>query len=98
LFKEILHYITLDQRSRSRLLNCLQLLKATGEFNHQFFQKIHTYIIRKGVSQAIKALIKSGEGFQFCDNDQKLFWDNLYQVAVEHKMVDLQSRIKAITW
>ena len=66
-----------------------------NEIDQHTFQLIHDQNSRKQVSQAIMGLINLAEDSKHSNNSLEFFWNTLHQVAVDHKMLELQKKIRS---
>jgi pantothenate kinase len=94
--REFIHFITLNRRTKNRLLSCLESLHSLNEIDQESYQLIHDQIAIKKVSQAIKGLIKLAADSMHSDNSHEFFWDRFHQVVVDHKMLELQMEIRSV--
>ncbi len=87
MLKEIIHYLTLSARTKSRLSYCINLISEKETIVSNNFDN---NLKNKKLGLVVKNLIERGEKLNILDT---LFWSNLHSVTIDHKMRDQELRI-----
>ncbi len=87
MIKEIFHYLTMPARTRKRLRECVNIITSPQSHQTDTKKEIEKLIKSHEIGKAIDSLNNKGEELGISD---KSYWNNLYLIAIDHKMRDIE--------
>jgi hypothetical protein len=97
MLKEIFHYLTLSNRTRKRLRECVKIASTSQGFETESINEIEKLIKNQEIGKAIDKLNIIGNELNVSN---KQYWSNMYLVARDHKMRDgarsLENKVKSV--